>query len=86
MNNTQSTISSKNQIVVPAAIRRALKLNPGDTINWRLLKTGENPKAIAEPEPKNWAKHTRGLGQDLWQDTNIESYINTLRSEWQTQD
>jgi AbrB family looped-hinge helix DNA binding protein len=84
MKQTQSTISSKHQVVVPAAVRRALNLKAGDTLNWRVIKTKTSQtKAIAEPLPDDWAEHTRGLGQAIWQEVDIDTYINELRQEWQ---
>jgi len=43
---------------------------------------GNQLKIITEPEPKNWAKYTRGLGKNIWKKVNIDEYIKNLRSEW----
>jgi AbrB family looped-hinge helix DNA binding protein len=82
MQSIQSLISSKYQTVIPTKIRQRLNLKAGDKLIWKVIKTGNQPKIIAEPEPKNWAKHTRGLGKNIWQRTNIDKYIENLRSEW----
>ena len=93
MNNLQSValptintrISGKNQTVVPALIRHALKLKSGDTLLWRLIKVGTKQKIIAEPSPKHWATHSLGRGKDVWKKINIDEYITNLREEWDSQ-
>ena len=79
----QSILSSKNQVVVPAQIRRALKLSSGDQILWRVTHIQDQAKALAEPVPKSWAASMKGLGSKLWNSVSISDYINTLRQEWQ---
>jgi bifunctional DNA-binding transcriptional regulator/antitoxin component of YhaV-PrlF toxin-antitoxin module len=87
MNTSQSTISSKNQVVIPADIRKALGLKAGDTLNWQIIAStpSNKPKVIAEPSPQNWADYTRGLGEEVWHDIDIDTYIKNLRDEWQSQ-
>jgi len=82
MQQTLSTLSSKYQIVVPAKVRRELGVDAGDTIVWQVVQTGNQKKVIAEVKPKNWTKHTRGLGKDIWKDIDIDHYIKNLRAEW----
>jgi len=82
MSYTQSTISSKNQVVVPAKVRRALGLGSGDALLWKVVLTPAGPKAVAETKPKDWADHTKGLGKDVWQTIDTENYIQELRNEW----
>lgn len=79
----QSTLSSKNQVVIPAQIRQALKLSSGDQILWRVAHIKDQAKALAEPVPKSWASYMKGLGKDLWKTVSISEYIDTLRREWQ---
>lgn len=79
----QSTISSKNQVVVPAQIRQALKLSSGDHLLWRVARINDQAKALAEPAPKSWASAMKGLGKDLWKKVSLDKYIDTLRNEWQ---
>lgn len=83
MQQIQSTISPKYQIVVPAKIRKLLNLKAGDRIIWRLIQTQTQPKVLAEPMPKNWAKYARGLGKNIWQNVDIDRYIQNLRQEWE---
>ena len=88
MKFSQSTMSAKNQIVIPASVRKALSLKAGDSLNWQVIQSGQSklPKVIAEPIPDSWADHTRGLGKDIWQAVKINTYINNLRNEWQSQE
>lgn len=79
----QSTLSSKNQVVVPAEIRRALNLSSGDQLLWRVARMNDQAKAVAEPVPKNWASTMKGLGKDMWKKVSIHEYINDLRNQWQ---
>lgn len=84
MDSIQSTISGKNQVVVPAQVRESLKLKAGDKLLWRIIQDKNGNKAIAESEPKSWAGYARGLGHDIWQNTDIDGYIESLRQEWQS--
>lgn len=82
MQQIQSTISAKNQTVIPSPIRKVLQLKTGDKIVWRVITTNNQHVALAEPIPKSWTKYTRGLGKNIWQNIDIDSYIKNLRKEW----
>ncbi|KKR33289.1 MAG: hypothetical protein UT63_C0019G0011 [Candidatus Gottesmanbacteria bacterium GW2011_GWC2_39_8] len=81
--NEITLISSRNQTVVPAKIRRKLGLKSGDQLIWRIVKIGDQYKILAEPAPKSWADYTLGLGKNTWKNVNLEEYIENLRNEWQ---
>lgn len=85
MQQIQSIMSSKNQVVIPSQVRTSLQLQAGDCILWTIVSTYPTKKVIAEPKPKNWTAQTRGLGKSIWKNTSIDSYIKNLRSEWQNQ-
>ena len=78
----KSSLSTKNQTVIPSLIREELNLKPGDKIIWRIVYSDKTPQAIAEPQPKSWTNYTRGLGKNIWQDIDIESYVKNLKKEW----
>lgn len=40
------------------------------------------PKKIVHALSQNPATKTRGLGQEIWQNADLDSYIDTLRNEW----
>lgn len=82
MNLQQSTLSQKNQTVIPSAVRRTLNLQAGDKITWRVARHGNSVSAIAEPMPKNWTGYMAGLGKDMWKDVDIDEYVEQLRKEW----
>lgn len=82
MQQIQSTLSSKNQAVIPSKVRKALNLQAGDTIVWQIIKDGKQTKVLAEPLPKSWTEYSRGLGEHIWKDIDINKYISTLREEW----
>ncbi|MBI3955298.1 hypothetical protein HY338_02540 [Candidatus Gottesmanbacteria bacterium] len=75
-------ISSRNQTVIPAKIRRRLKLKAGDKLFWRLIRVGKEHKILAEKEPKSWADYSLGLGKHIWKSVDIKKYIEDLRNEW----
>lgn len=79
-----SKMSEKNQIVIPAKVRRALKLRPGEELAWRLIRIANKVKAIAEPKTSAWTTATRGLGKHIWKDVPIQQYIDSLRQEWES--
>lgn len=83
MQQVQSTMSAKNQTVIPSSIRKILQLKTGDKIVWRIITTINKPAVLAEPMPKNWALYTRGLGKNIWQNIHIDTYIQNLRREWE---
>lgn len=85
MQQIQSVISPKFQTVVPSVVRRQLNLKAGDTLLWRTVQTNHVVGVIAEPMPKNWSVYSRGLGKHIWENTNIDDYIKTLRDEWRDQ-
>ena len=82
MDQIQSAISSKNQVVIPAIVRRALKLKSGSKLLWKVVKVNNSAQAIIELEPKDWAKYSRGLGKHIWEGVDIDDYIKQLRQEW----
>ncbi len=86
MQQIQSTISAKNQTVIPSQIRKILRLKTGDKIVWRVITTNNQPAVLAEPMPKNWAQYTKGLGKNIWQNITIDSYIKNLRQEWENKE
>src|SRR5690606_38252592 len=73
-----SKLSSKNQVVVPADIRKLLNVKKGDEITW-YVQDGE---VSLKPTVKNWADYTLGLGKEMWSDVDTDKYINDLRDEW----
>lgn len=81
LDNTR--LSSRNQIVIPAKIRRKLNLKAGDKLTWQVIKVGNEYHILAGKEPKSWAQYTLGLGKQTWKNVDIDEYIKNLREEWE---
>ncbi len=77
-----SKMSSRNQIVIPAKIRKALSLKAGDKLMWSVINVNNRLKVLAEPKPKNWAEYSLGLGKEIWKGVDVDKYIKDLRDEW----
>jgi len=80
-----SRLSRRNQIVVPAKIRRILGLKGGDELFWRVIPHEKSIKVLVEPKPKNWAQYAKGLGKKIWGKIDVEQYVQNLRQEWKLQ-
>jgi AbrB family looped-hinge helix DNA binding protein len=72
-------VSSKNQIAVPAEVRRELKIKPGDT----LLVTVVGGHAVLMPEPADYVAAMRGLGAEVWRGEDAQEYVNRERDAWE---
>jgi AbrB family looped-hinge helix DNA binding protein len=73
-------ISSKHQIAVPSAIRKELDLEPGD----RLLAQVRDGVIVLVPERGDAVDQLKGLGREIWEDTDPDEYINQERDAWET--
>jgi AbrB family looped-hinge helix DNA binding protein len=73
-------ISSKHQIAVPSAIRKELHLGPGD----RLLAQVRDGVIVFVPERGDAVDLLRGLGREIWADTDPDEYIDQERDAWET--
>lgn len=70
----EATISSKNQIVIPAEARKALKVKAGD----KILVTVLGDKVIVLEKPKSWSEAIRKLPR-----TNYPpDYLEKERADW----
>ncbi|HXH21851.1 MAG TPA: AbrB/MazE/SpoVT family DNA-binding domain-containing protein [Dehalococcoidia bacterium] len=74
-----STISSKNQITLPAHLLREMGLGPGD----RLAVGREGNRLVLRPRPRDWVRHYAGSLSGLYGATRQEAdaYIKGLRTE-----
>jgi len=74
-----STISSKNQITLPAHLLRELGLHSGD----RLAITREGTRLILRVRPQDWVEHHAGslagvYGKDRRE---VDAYVDELRQD-----
>lgn len=75
----RAKISSKNQVVIPKKIRKALGLHGGDEI---LFEPGDGI-AIIMPKPNDYVEYMRGLGADIWESVNADEYLKGERESWE---
>lgn len=77
-----STMTSRYQTVIPAAIRRAAKLQHNAELVWQIVPTAQQPMIVVSPRPQNWSAYLSGLGKHVWKDIKVDDYLKQLRSEW----
>jgi AbrB family looped-hinge helix DNA binding protein len=74
-----STISSKNQITLPARLLRELGIGPGDRVSIR--KDGE--RLVLRPRPKEWADFYAGSVRSYGNTKEeVDEYIRQERAGW----
>ena len=69
-----STLSRKNQIVIPLAARKALGLKPGD----RVLVVPRGETIIVTRKPKNYARAILGMAKGMYP----PDYLERERESW----
>jgi AbrB family looped-hinge helix DNA binding protein len=76
-----TTISSKNQITLPAQLLREMGLNAGD----RLAIRREGNRLVLRPRPRDWVDYYGGSLRGLYGETREEkdAYVENLRNEWE---
>ncbi|MBI1743098.1 AbrB/MazE/SpoVT family DNA-binding domain-containing protein [Candidatus Acetothermia bacterium] len=79
MSSGKITISSKYQVVIPKAVRKALGLRPGD----QLLVQLEDGKIVMRPRPQSYTKHLRGLHKNVWKGLEATEYVKRERESWE---
>jgi AbrB family looped-hinge helix DNA binding protein len=74
-----STISSKNQITLPAQLLRELGIGPGD----RLAVSREGTRLILRARPKDWVAYHAGSLEGLYGRSakEVDAYVRELREE-----
>lgn len=74
-----STISSKNQITLPAHLLREMGLSPGD----RLAISREGTRLVLRARPKDWVRYHAGSLAGLYGAgaKEADAYVRELREE-----
>ena len=72
---SEAKLSSKNQIVIPAEARRALRLKPGD----KILVVVRGESVIVLQRPKSHRAALRGLARKPYG----KRYLEKERSSWE---
>lgn len=70
-------VSTKHQIVVPSAARRALGIRAGD----RLTVEIRGDELVLHGS-RRASQRLRGLGAKVWQGIDPVDYVRELREEW----
>jgi AbrB family looped-hinge helix DNA binding protein len=71
-------VSTKHQIVVPSAARKALGIDAGD----RLTVEVTPDALILRPRGQRSGRRLRGLGREAWAGVDPVDYVRRLREEW----
>ena len=79
---SKTTISSKNQITLPARLLREIGLKPGDQLAVEL----DGLRLILHPRPKDWVSYTAGSMPGYYGKTkeDVDTYIREVRGSWGT--
>ncbi|NLS78967.1 MAG: AbrB/MazE/SpoVT family DNA-binding domain-containing protein [Chloroflexi bacterium] len=76
MENIAARLSTKYQVVIPKAVRDALKLEPDST----LLFLIEGDQVTIRPQPPSFADALRGLHKEMWAEP--ETWLEQERATW----
>lgn len=77
-----TTLSSKYQITLPAALVRELGMEPGDKLAVRL----EEGRIVLRPRPRDWVSYLAGSMRGYYGKTKkeIDAYLREVRGDWGT--
>jgi len=78
----KTTITDKYQTVVPSDLRKRLNIKKGKTLVWRIIQEGPVPLVLVLPQPENWSQYLSGLGKRVWQDADVDEYLQKIKKEW----
>ena len=75
------TVSSKNQVTLPVAALRELRVKSGD----RLRAAIRGRSLVLLPHPLSWVDYYAGIAEGLYGQTDeeIDAYIRESRGEWE---
>lgn len=71
-------VSSKHQIAVPAVVRKRLHIEGGD----HLLVEVRDDHIVLVPEPRDYARHLRGLHREVWHGIEPQQFVDEEREAW----
>ena len=70
-------VSAKYQVVIPKAVREALRIRPQDTLLFLL----DGDTVILRRRPDSFTETLRGLHQEIWPDA--DTWLEEERSTWE---
>ena len=71
-------VSRKNQIAVPASVRRQLGIKSGD----RLEVEVEDARVILRPRRCTALQELKRIAPEIWRGIDTDRYVDELRNEW----
>lgn len=72
-------ISSKNQIVLPKAVREALDVHSGDTLLFLIVGN----MVMLRPRPASFADALAGLHKEVWAGVDLDKWLDEEREVWE---
>ncbi|MDQ2085731.1 AbrB/MazE/SpoVT family DNA-binding domain-containing protein [Herbivorax sp. ANBcel31] len=75
-----SKIQDNSLMKIPKEIIEKAGLKPGDDIIW--YYDDRTKQIILSGKPENFAKELKGLGKEIWKQTDSISYVQEERSSW----
>jgi AbrB family looped-hinge helix DNA binding protein len=75
---TRVKVSRKNQIAVPAEVRRKLGIKPGD---WLEVETKEH-EVVLRPSARDALEELISIAPEIWRGIDTQTYLRELRDEW----
>lgn len=73
----QTSVSTKYQVVIPRAVRKKIKIKPGQKLS--VYTSGNN--IILTPNMKWPEDYYKELG-DVWKGIDIDAYLEEERNSW----
>ena len=73
------TMSRKNQIIVPREAREKLHLKAGE----QFLVLCKEDRIVLIPKPWSFVEKMAGLHREVWEDADVQAYLNDQRESWQ---
>jgi AbrB family looped-hinge helix DNA binding protein len=73
----KAKLSTKGQLVLPKAVREALRLRAHDTVLFLIEQGGVYMVA----EPKSYTESMRGLHKEVWPD-DVDAWLAQERAAW----
>jgi AbrB family looped-hinge helix DNA binding protein len=72
-------VSRKNQIAVPASVRRQLGIKPGDRLE---VEVEDSKVVLRRASARSAVDELVSLAPEIWRGVDTDRYIDELRSEW----
>lgn len=75
-----SRLNEDSSINIPEYILKKSGLKPGAEIIWLYDERGQ---ILLMEKPDDFAKAMKGLGKEIWNETDTDKYIEEERESWQ---